>query len=202
MNCILEQSNQIYGCIPDSKQFFHIEFESHLIDLGYRFCNVSVQEEIEEFIRGECKIICVPACNTFHIETKVTYKKYAKKTNETIVETFPLRLQRIQYKETLNMDFNQLIYNCGGFLGLWLGLSPLSIDDLVNVSHSSFVSLKFKIFQVKDIIVIMLFKFNEIIILAISNLRDIIIFVIFKLTQLFIRLYIYRRFNNKITVEL
>jgi hypothetical protein len=65
-----------------------------------------------------------------------------KNTVETKVELFPLRSQRIQYTETLNMDFNQLIYNCGGTLGLWFGLSPLSIDDLVRVSHSNIVRLK------------------------------------------------------------
>ncbi len=86
------------------------------------------------------------------------------KTNETIVEIFPLRSQHIQYTETLNMDFNQLIYNAGGVLGLWFGLSPLSIDDLVQVIRSNYVRFKSIIFYLKDKKIFLMFGLKQLII--------------------------------------
>jgi hypothetical protein len=41
------------------------------------------------------------------------------------------KIPRIAYIETLKTDFDRLIYNCGGILGLWFGLSPINAADLI-----------------------------------------------------------------------
>jgi hypothetical protein len=91
----------------------------------------------------------------------VTTQKFQKQNTGTVVEIFPIKYQHFVNIETLNMDFNQLIYNCGGILGLWFGLSPLSIDDLVTSLRSSSNRLKAKLFKIIDFVIYIFFKVKQ-----------------------------------------
>jgi hypothetical protein len=48
----------------------------------------------------------------------------------------------MEYIETLKTDFNQLIYNCGGIIGLWFGLSSMSIAQLFTIISSVHLSIR------------------------------------------------------------
>jgi hypothetical protein len=37
--------------------------------------------------------------------------------------------------ENIHWDFNQLVYNCGGILGLWFGISPMKAVNLFSYIH-------------------------------------------------------------------
>jgi len=50
--------------------------------------------------------------------------------SETILEIIPKNSLHFEYIETLKMNFDQLIYNCGGVLGIWFGLSIVKILDI------------------------------------------------------------------------
>ena len=72
---------------------------------------------------------CHNKCKTVSFETKISYIKSF--SNETILEIIPSKSPRIVYIETLKTNFNKLIFNCGGILSLWFGLSPISATDLL-----------------------------------------------------------------------
>jgi hypothetical protein len=88
----------------------------------------------------------------------VLTKEFQKKKVGTFVEIFAVKFPHFVFTENLIMDINQLIYNCGGILGLWFGLSPLSLDDLGRSSRS-------KIFASIHFILLIAFMSKKIIIL-------------------------------------
>jgi len=79
-------------------------------------------------------------CNQVIIDTKSATTKSIK--NQTLLEFIPIRSARIVYIETLKTDFDKLIYNCGGVLGLWFGLSAVNLPDLV--LHLPKILIEFK----------------------------------------------------------
>ncbi len=92
----------------------------------------------------------------------VLTKEFEDRKVGTFVEIFPVKFQHFIYTETLNMDLNQLIYNCGGILGSLFGLSPLSLDDLVRSLLS--VRIKSVTFASIHFILLIVFKSKKIII--------------------------------------
>ena len=71
-----------------------------------------------------------------------------KEQNCIIIGDF--NLPELHWKQ--NIDLNQLIYNCGGILGLWFGLSSLSIDDLFTILKRYSVRLNIKVIVMKNLI--------------------------------------------------
>jgi len=162
-DCLLSNLNEIYGCLPTFKYPLYIDFELHLISYGYRFCNRTINIANESSFRNKCIDICKPDSESIYFNTNYKTYKFSNNTDQPVVEIYPIKLPHIQYTETLNMDFNQLIYNCGGLLGLWFGLSPLSIDDLVINLRLSSNRLRFKILRIISIISVLLLKFIRLI---------------------------------------
>jgi len=55
-------------------------------------------------------------------------------SNESIIKIFPSEKPYIKYVYSEKMDFDQLIYQIGGIIGLWFGSSALSlINSLIAV---------------------------------------------------------------------
>ena len=48
------------------------------------------------------------------------------------MEFIPKKTPRIAYIDTLKTDLDRLIYSCGGILGLWFGLTPIKLVDILN----------------------------------------------------------------------
>ena len=48
----------------------------------------------------------------------------------TIVNIIPKYTINLNYQEQLKMDFNDLFYNVGGIIGMWIGWSVVSIESL------------------------------------------------------------------------
>ncbi len=94
-------------------------------------------------ISDECVKECPQKCDSINFDTKVEVTE--KGLKETIVEIIPSHSPRIVYKETLKTDINQLIYNCGGILGLWFGLTPMKITDLLLESSKLYTFLRYLI---------------------------------------------------------
>jgi hypothetical protein len=90
-------------------------------------------------IKDYCISFCLPKCETINFDTKVEKKSY--QSRETIIEVHPLKSRHMEYIETLKTDFNQLIYNCGGIIGLWFGLSSINITDLLTILWSVWLRL-------------------------------------------------------------
>jgi hypothetical protein len=128
-----------FGCLPNHLKQIHLEFEFHISYLGYRICEQTTNSNglmaIKD-IRDYCKVICLPKCEAINFVTKV--EKKSNNSSQTIVEMHPLKSRHTEYVET---DFNQLIYKCGGIIGLWFGLSSMSIAQLFTIISSVRLSI-------------------------------------------------------------
>jgi hypothetical protein len=135
LDCIFSSNNQSFGCIPIHE--IHVYFNRYILEKGYKFCDDSKfsgnYSAVEEFDK-ECDLSCKPKCNFINFDSKVEISRYD--LNETVLELIPQKSPRVACIEVWKTDFNKMIYNFGGVLGLWFGLSPLSFVDLIlNISQ-------------------------------------------------------------------
>jgi hypothetical protein len=68
-----------------------------------------------------------PECVVELFETELKSAELKGKLNRTILNIIPKVSVKPQYSESLKTDLNELIYNCGGIIVLWSGLSAVSI---------------------------------------------------------------------------
>ncbi len=127
-DCFMNHFNQTYGCIPFLNISLIINLKKYIYNHKYRFCDSDFESNLIQnaFIMYKCLNQCLYKSEYKYFDT--TTESIQSVTNETIVEIIPKNSPHIRYIETLKMDFNKLIYDCGGTLGLWFGLSPLSLD--------------------------------------------------------------------------
>jgi hypothetical protein len=83
----------------------------------------------------KCAAKCFPStCNQL-------YYQYITKTfslaNKTKLNLIPAEFPHFRFVETLKLDVNQLVYNLGGIIGLWFGLSPVSIAYFLTILRSN-----------------------------------------------------------------
>jgi hypothetical protein len=221
-NCFLDCSyrnlNQTYGCLPINS-ILELDFESHLASRGYRICYKKADYAKRNSVKGECRDTCLPECESVYYNIMVSTKEYRDRKVGTFVKIFPIKFPHFIYTETLYMDFNQLIYNCGGILGLWFGLSPLSLDNLRRILRS--VRFKPIIFASIHFVLMIAFKSKQIIILflkylsrslrslyiqlksIIKKLIDFIVYMFFELKRMITNLYLFllMRLNNRIGIS-
>ena len=101
------------------------DFISNTIDLGDKPCNLSFSKA--NLIDSNCKLECKPNCqfDSFDLFTHFEY------TNNLLnVSRFILFLSEkpfIKYIYTPKIDIHQLVYDVGGIIALWFGLSAYSI---------------------------------------------------------------------------
>jgi hypothetical protein len=129
-DCIVDKVNQLCGCVPVYDIPFH--FNKNFFKNNYKFredCSVSPDDSTVFSIKNQCEKICKPKCNSLNFDAKFQVSKHV--SNKTILEIVNTKTPRIAYIETLKTDFDRLIYNCGGILGLWFGITPINAADLI-----------------------------------------------------------------------
>jgi hypothetical protein len=149
-DCFFESSNQSFGCIP--AMGINVYFYRYIVGKGYKLCTTSLfSKNYSEFMnfKTECDDSCKPKCNFINFDSKVEISR--RGLNETVLVLVPEKFPRVAYIETLKTDINRMIYNCGGILGLWFGLSPDKAVDLF-----SYVFQMFKILIPKYIRILLL----------------------------------------------
>jgi hypothetical protein len=128
-DCLIDLYNQSFGCISNS--FPHYYFNRHLLKFNYKLCNTftdKINDSLAEPFLKFCNKYCKPKCNVVNFDAKVDVSKHF--WNDTNLEVIPKKSPHIAYIETLKTDINRLIYNCGGVIGLWFGISPITAVDL------------------------------------------------------------------------
>jgi uncharacterized protein YdcH (DUF465 family) len=133
-DCLLFLNNQTYGCLASKPMELFIDVNKHLLNEGYRICatNISVNKSILTEWQIKCSKNCSIGCKETHFEKQIKfYRKLDKNITTKRINIIPMKTAHIQYLEKLKIDFNQLIYTCGGIVGLWFGLSPNQISNLI-----------------------------------------------------------------------
>jgi hypothetical protein len=128
----LEIANETYGCFPTLGIYTYLERD--IIRNGHKLCNNSYvadsnfKTKVDKISKTKCK----PKCNFINFDFKLEVSKHI--SNKTVVEFIPKKSPRIAYIETFKIDFDRLIYNCGGVFGLWFGLTPAKSVDIMQYS--------------------------------------------------------------------
>jgi hypothetical protein len=110
---------------------FSIDFEKYILFNAYKFCNktLKLKKLFLNTIDLKCRVECLFSnCNTIYFQSMIkTFNAINRTKFKLILTDFP----HLRSIEIFKLDMNGLIYNLGGVIGLWFGLSPVSIVYLV-----------------------------------------------------------------------
>src|SRR5581483_8134220 len=127
-------------CMKYRQGYFTMnDFIPKTIDLVDKPCKnefIMILTQLSE-ISSDCKLECKPNCrfNSFDLFTHIEDKNSLLNVSRFIL--FPSEKPFIKYIYTPKMDINQLVYNLGGIIALWFGLSVYSIiTKLLKIVHS------------------------------------------------------------------
>ena len=134
-NCVIESMIQKYNCLlREIPLKYFVNFYEYLEKKMYKICdkdvNASTLANIKRFAFETleyCNAKFSIECNSIHLETVFEFYK----SNSTKLYLIPINSKHIRYFETFKSDINELIYNLGGIIGLWFGLSSISLINLI-----------------------------------------------------------------------
>jgi hypothetical protein len=129
ISCFLENLNKTHSCLPLISSLLFVRIEYDLKIIGYKLCSTEIMGNLSQIERilQKCFESFDPECNVELFETELKSIEFKGKLNRTILNIIPKVSVKPQYSESLKTDLNELIYNCGGIMGLWFGLSAVSI---------------------------------------------------------------------------
>jgi hypothetical protein len=132
-DCLVEILIKTYECLPRNGTNFFIDFKKHLILKKYKFCdkNFKFDKSVMFDFRYKCHSKCLfSSCNQNIIET-------FKTLNSTKLNLIPKDFPHLRFIETFKLDINGLVYKFDGIIGLWFGLSLVSLVFLVTNIRSN-----------------------------------------------------------------
>jgi hypothetical protein len=181
-DCLLNTFNKFYGCLP-FKSNFSVGFEKDFKTFKYKLCSIEEMNsrEINTTFENEfkamkkraesvCKTQCIEYCNQINFISGSEYSLSTNKSEDILINIIPVNKLNIRYIETFQTDINDLIYELGGTLGLWFGLSVVNLFDIlwsqiilirkiaklfINFLMKSSIFLKKKLCSLKNILVIL-----------------------------------------------
>jgi len=123
---------------------YDVSVDKHLKYSGYRFCadNSIVNDFYNNTIYGKIKGMCSQLIPEFcrYIPLQINVLKVKSNLSYTQINLIPNHYIEPQITEQLAMDYNDLIYNIGGTVGMWMGLSMLGFFDTVFMYTSRILS--------------------------------------------------------------
>jgi hypothetical protein len=78
-----------------------------------------------------CKIQCFQFCNQINLYSETEYSLSKNNSEDILINIIPTARLNIRYIETFQTGINDFIYELGGTVGLWFGLSPVSLFDIL-----------------------------------------------------------------------
>ncbi len=144
IKCWIKNLNQTYSCLPIMSSYLWIPIENDFDSVRYKFCSIEKigNKSLSLEILKKCKLSLESECNVNLFETKSSLIRLKGIHNRTIVNIIPEISIKPEYSESLKTDLNELIYNCGGIIGMWSGFSAVSITHYtVNFLFTKFPKL-------------------------------------------------------------
>ena len=107
-----------------------IRLEKDLKNSGYILCNdlSKLTIKLKKFYE-KCIDKCPSSCHNSLF--KVNHYAVENFQDKTILNIIPKYTNELSYIESYRMSIYSLIYEIGDIIGLWLGLSVLSLSDLI-----------------------------------------------------------------------
>jgi len=139
ISCLIDIMIRQYKCLVRAGYF--IDLNKHFKMKNYKFCdpdfvyNKSLTLESAEY----CPNKCSSGCNPIYFEI---FSKSHKILNSTKLNLIPISSHHLTYIETFKTDINGLIYDLGGVLSLWFGISPVSLVYLTTLFIGFFRKIK------------------------------------------------------------
>jgi len=165
LDCVQHSINKTRGCLIIFWRYLLIRINKDLILSRYRLCDSTKEfnKTIYFMIKNKCQDQCHHKCKTTEFQMKHSVIKSSHNQNETIVQIIPINSFHFEFFETWKMNFDQLIYICGGILGIWFGLSPIKISDIffdfitatIDIERKLIRSIINFILKMKNLIVIL-----------------------------------------------
>ena len=122
----------------------------------YNYC--AIDEDLDtnqRLLRNECQTHAIyNPCNYYDIRLypKIINESQFGFNPKSQITIKPLNRFEPQISEHRAMDWSDLIYNIGGTIGMWIGVSMLTIPNMITLSISiiaKLVSLIFKQLKIK-----------------------------------------------------
>ncbi len=112
---------ETFGCLY-SGHLKGVQFYSR----PFKYCSKNYSRS-EEF-RSTCEVKCKPDCdmNNYRFFVKNTHESHNCINCTSIMNIYPREKPYLKYIYKAKMDFNRLIYNLGGIMWLWFGLSSFT----------------------------------------------------------------------------
>jgi hypothetical protein len=181
-NCLVELFISRYQCLPRHKLIlFFIDFEKYILFNKYKFCNKTLKVEklflnsIDVKYYLHCSVL---KCNTIYFQSMI---ETFNSINKTKLNLIPIEFPHLRFIETFKLDMNGLIYNLGGVIVLWFGLSSVSLVYLVT---------NMKVSNLKKIISILkVMKHYLILFPRILKLKSLFIKIVLELCRYLIMLF-------------
>ncbi len=131
-NCLVELFISRHQCLPRRQLIlFFIDFEKYILFNKYKFCKktLKVEKLFLNTIDVKCNLQClVSKFSTVYFQSMI---ETFNSINKTKLNLIPIEFPHLRFIETFKLDMNELIYNLGGVINLWFGLSPVSLVYLV-----------------------------------------------------------------------
>ena len=146
LDCFIMYQNMSLSCILP----YYFRIERDLKHFGYKLCdnemlnfhhaqNPNIIWDIK-LIKQRCHDAYQDNCEDLSINSHQFSSGYTA-DNTTIVNIMPKYTINLNYQEQLKMDFNDLFYNVGGIIGMWIGWSVISIGSLFNLFFKAICKL-------------------------------------------------------------
>jgi hypothetical protein len=119
-DCLSRFEINNFGCLNEgylkADQFFSRAFD---------FC--APNQTLNSRSLSNCESKCKPSCLLHDFELFYNLFDNQKLVNSFILNLFPRDKSYLKYIYTPKMDVDQLVYNLGGILGFWFGLSAYAL---------------------------------------------------------------------------
>ena len=135
MDCINYETNLTINCLPINGINYWIRVDRDLKHFGYKLCpiNDTIDRQLIDEIIFKCLSKIFKSrdnCETqvFSIFNNIYQASKALSTID--VNIIPKKNLNVVYQEKDRMNWFDLVYECGGIMGMWIGISIMSLPNL------------------------------------------------------------------------